>query len=61
MSVLNPTPKICDSKGRPYFLWDCDMTQNELLEGLKNSNLEIRAYLAAKILRQAKPDDVYRS
>lgn len=59
MSALNPTINLCDAQNRPYFLWDCDMTMSELIEGLKNPDVEIRAYLAAKIMRQAKPDDVF--
>ena len=59
MSVLNPTRQICDAQGRPYFLWDCDMTLPEFIEGLKNPSIDVRAYLAAKLMRQAKPDDVF--
>lgn len=59
MLVLNPTKNLCDQQGRPYFLWDCDMSLHEFVEGLNSSDIEIRAYLTAKIMRQAKPDDVF--
>jgi len=31
MGLLNQTPraKLTDAHGRPYFLWDCDMTLAE--------------------------------
>ncbi len=35
------------------------MTLNEFLEGLHSSDIEIQSYLTAKIMRQAKPDDVF--
>jgi hypothetical protein len=59
--MLSPTPadKIVDSQGRPYFLWDCDMTLDELREGLRDPEPEARAYLIGKLMRQAKPDDVF--
>jgi hypothetical protein len=36
--MLNPTPKdkLLDSQGRPYFLWDCDMTLEEFQRGLQH-------------------------
>jgi hypothetical protein len=59
--VLNPTPreKLLDSRGRPYFLWDSDMTLEEFREGLRNPDPDVRAYLMGKLMRQAKPDDVF--
>jgi len=59
--VLNPTPreKLLDSQGRPYFLWDCDLTLEQFQAGLRNSDLDVRAYLVGKLMRQAKPDDVF--
>ena len=34
--MLSPTPpeKMVDTQGRPYFLWDCDMTLDEFRQGL---------------------------
>lgn len=59
MSVLNPTPpeRLVDAQGRPYFLWDVDMTLERFRELLADDDPEIRAYLIGKLMRQAKPDD----
>lgn len=59
MSKLNPTRELCDSQGRPYFLWDCDLTLTEFVANLNHPDMKIRAYFVAKIMRQAKPDDVF--
>jgi hypothetical protein len=58
--MLNRTPAelLVDQQGRPYFLWDCEMTLDQLEAGLASSDPEVRAYLVGKIMRQAKPDDV---
>ena len=59
--MLFPTPpeKLVDAQGRPYFLWDCDMTLVEFQRRLREENDEGRAYLIGKLMRQAKPDDVF--
>ncbi len=44
---------------RPYFLWDCDMTLEEFRSRLRSPDAEVRAYFIAKLMRQAKPDDVF--
>jgi hypothetical protein len=61
MGVLNPTPPedMVDREGRPYFLWDVDMTLDRFRELLADDNLEVRAYLVGKLMRQARPDDVF--
>jgi hypothetical protein len=61
MSILNPTSpdRMVDSSGRPYFLWDLDMTLGEFRERLRSSELQVRGYLVGKLMRQAKPDDVF--
>ncbi|MCY2960109.1 MAG: hypothetical protein NTY35_08080 [Planctomycetota bacterium] len=61
MSILNPTPpdRMVDGQGRPYFLWDVDMTLARFKELLAGEDREVRAYLMAKLMRQAKPDDVF--
>lgn len=61
MHVLNPTPRerLVDDQGRPYFLWDTDMTLDRLEELLRSGDRETRAYLVGKLMRQAKPDDVF--
>lgn len=61
MSLLNPTPagQLVDSYGRPYFLWDTDLTLEAFCELLHDPDLEIQAYFVAKLMRQTKPDDVF--
>lgn len=58
---LNPTPpsSLVDSRGRPYFLWDMDMTLEEFRREIADPDPGVRAYLVGKIMRQAKPDDVF--
>jgi hypothetical protein len=60
--MLNPTPpgRLLDAHGRPYFLWDTDMTLEAFREGLASPDPAVRAYLLAKLMRQAKPDDVFQ-
>jgi len=57
--MLAPTPpaRLVDAQGRPYFLWDIDMTLIEFKEQLATSDIPVRAYLIGKMMRQAKPDD----
>jgi hypothetical protein len=59
--MLNPTPPelLTDQQGRPYFLWDCEMTLDEFRRQLEDSDPDVRAYLIGKLMRQAKPDDVF--
>jgi len=61
MSVLAPTPpeRIVDAKGRPYFLWDEDLTLDAFRGRLADPDPEVRAYYLGKLMRQAKPDDVF--
>lgn len=60
-TMLFPTPreKLLDQHGRPYFLWDCDMTLADFEGRLRSENEEGRAYLVGKLMRQARPDDVF--
>lgn len=62
VSILNPTPpeSMVDGQGRPYFLWDTDMTLVRFQELLAGDDVEVRALLIAKLMRQAKPDDVFQ-
>lgn len=57
--MICPTPaaKLCDSAGRPYFLWDCDVTLSTFRDHLSAEDDERRGYWLAKLMRQAKPDD----
>jgi hypothetical protein len=61
VAVLNPTPRdrLLDPQGRPYFLWDVDMTLERFEHLLRTADRETRAYLVGKLMRQAKPDDVF--
>ena len=61
MSILAPTPleRLVDAQGRPYFLWDLDMTLDEFKRQLREGDLTTRAYLTGKLMRQARPDDVF--
>jgi hypothetical protein len=60
-SLLNTTPRnvMVDARGRPYFLWDVDMTLQHFEERLRAGDRTTRACLVAKLMRQAKPDDVF--
>jgi hypothetical protein len=61
VSVLNPTPRerLLDAEGRPYFLWDVDMTLAQFEQLLRTADRETKAYFVGKLMRQAKPDDVF--
>ncbi|MBL8800351.1 MAG: hypothetical protein JNN27_00025 [Planctomycetes bacterium] len=61
MSLLNPTPpeRLVDAQGRPYFLWDMDLTLERFRELLATGDEATRLHLTAKLMRQAKPDDVF--
>jgi Nucleotidyl transferase AbiEii toxin, Type IV TA system len=61
MAFLNPTPpeRMVDASGRPYFLWDVDMTLDQFRTGLHDADPDAKAYLIGKLMRQAKPDDVF--
>jgi len=54
-----PLERLADAQDRPYFLWDCDLTLSQFRKGLTDSDPEVRAYLVGKLMRQAKPDDVF--
>jgi len=43
--VLNPTPPegLTDDQGRPYFLWDCDLTLEQFERGLHDPDPEVRS------------------
>lgn len=48
---------MVDAQGRPYFLWDVDMSLAEFERRLREGEAAERAYLIGKVMRQAKPDD----
>ncbi len=61
MSTLAPTPpdRLVDQRGRPYFAWDEDLTLADFRARLRAPDPEVRAYFLGKLMRQAKPDDVF--
>ena len=61
MPLLATTPpdRLVDVRGRPYFLWDVDMTLERFRELLRDGDDLTRAYLLGKLMREAKPDDVF--
>lgn len=62
MSLLNPTPaeRLVDPAGRPYFLWDCETDLKAFERCLRDPDPDVRAYFLGKLMRQAKPDDVFQ-
>lgn len=50
---------MVDDRGRPYFLWDVDMTLAEFRPLLRDADPSVRGYALGKLMRQAKPDDVF--
>lgn len=58
---LAPTPpeRLLDEARRPYFLWDVDLDVDAFRERLWDPDPEVRAYWLGKLMRQAKPDDVF--
>lgn len=57
--MLAPTPRerLVDARGRPYFLWDMEMTLAEFERIVRDRDSPVRAYYVGKLMRQAKPDD----
>ncbi len=57
--MLAPTPRhlLTDNKGRPYFLWDTELTLDEFEHSIADEEPAARSYLIGKLMRQAKPDD----
>jgi len=48
--MLSPTPRRewVDAQGRPYFLWDTDMTLATFVDRLRDPDVEVRAYLVGR-------------
>ena len=60
MLAFTPKERMFDLQGRPYFLWDCDLTDAQFRALLVNQDRAVRAYAISKLMRQAKPDDVFQ-
>jgi hypothetical protein len=45
MLSFTPPERLTDARGRPYFLWDCDLTVEEFRARLEDPDPEVRAYL----------------
>jgi len=52
--------QMVDSNDRPYFLWDQDLSLGEFQARLVDKDPDIRCYFIGKLLRQARPDDVFQ-
>lgn len=60
MLATTPPESMSDEQGRPYFLWDVPaMTLDDFRQVLTDPDPEVRAYWLGKLMRQAKPDDVF--
>ena len=57
--ALTSPDRLVDGRGRPYFLWDEEMTLDEFRAHLRDADPAVRAYFLGKLMRQAKPDDVF--
>ena len=55
-----PPERLVDRRGRPYFLWDMDFSLAVFETRILDPDPEVRAYLIGKLMRQAKPDDVFQ-
>lgn len=60
--MLAPTPKewLVDRQNRPYFLWDEEHTTlDDFVARLRDPDPHVRGYALGKMMREAKPDDVF--
>jgi hypothetical protein len=53
------TTDLSDSSKRPYFLWDEDISVEELRQRLKSGPADERERLLGKMLREARDIDVW--
>jgi hypothetical protein len=58
--VFTPADRLTDAAGRPYFLWDSEMTLDAFRAALDDEDPAVRAYYLGKLMRQARPDDVFQ-
>lgn len=59
MLSVTARESLLDAAGRPYFLWDCSLTLEDFERRLRDPDADVRAYFVGKLMRQAKPDDVF--
>ena len=50
---------LSDPEGRPYFLWDEDVTLREFKDRLRSADSATRLQALAKLLREARDIDVW--
>jgi hypothetical protein len=58
--AFTPPERLTDHRGRPYFLWDDELTLDDFRARLVDPDAALRAYFLGKLMRQAKPDDVFQ-
>jgi hypothetical protein len=58
---FTPVEKLVDSQGRPYFLWDCDLTLDEFRSRLVETDLDVRAYFSASSCAKRNPTMFFSS
>jgi hypothetical protein len=47
-------------RDRPYFLWDLDATEADLRARLESADSDARAQWQARVMREARFDDVWK-
>jgi hypothetical protein len=47
-------------RDRPYFLWDVEITEPQLRERLHHADADTRAQWQARIMREARFDEVWQ-
>lgn len=59
LTAPKPAKHPRDANRRPYFLWDEDLTLDAFRARLVDPDPDVRAYYLGKLMRQARPDDVF--
>jgi hypothetical protein len=49
--------RLTDPQGRPTFCWDLDLSMAQCFELLQHPELETRAWMQGRVLRELKPED----
>jgi hypothetical protein len=61
MSIIDTdTPTASSNHASPYFLWDYDLSPQQVQDLLKASSPEDKAWLISRILNYARWDDIWR-